>query len=69
QINHLHRQLTKQKGKIISSITLHKRLVSPLWRLPTEVLSHIFVHCLPEDKYLSPASKLTPVLLTRICRQ
>ncbi|KAG2345975.1 hypothetical protein BDR05DRAFT_98637, partial [Suillus weaverae] len=69
KINHLHRQLTKQKGKIISSITLHKRLVSPLWRLPFEVLSHIFVHCLPEDKYLSPASKLAPVLLTRICRQ
>ncbi|KAG1874353.1 hypothetical protein F4604DRAFT_2009721 [Suillus subluteus] len=69
KINHLHRQLTIQKKKIISSITLHKRLVSPLWRLPTEVLSHIFVHCLPEDKYLSPASKLAPVLLTKICRR
>ncbi|KAG1786554.1 uncharacterized protein HD556DRAFT_1414788 [Suillus plorans] len=48
---------------------LHKRLISPIWHLPTEVLSHIFVHCLPEDKYLSPASKLAPVLLTRICRR
>jgi hypothetical protein len=69
KINHLHRQLTEQKDKIISSITLHKRLVSPLWRLPTEVLSHIFVHCLPQDKYLLPAWKLAPVLLTKICRR
>ncbi|KAG1860423.1 hypothetical protein C8R48DRAFT_245273 [Suillus tomentosus] len=69
KINNLHRQLTEQKEKLISSITLHKRLISPIWHLPTEVLSHIFVHCLPEDKYLSPASKLAPVLLTRICRR
>ncbi|KAG1874359.1 hypothetical protein F4604DRAFT_740487 [Suillus subluteus] len=67
--NHLHRQLTEQKEKIISSIMSYKNLVSPLWRLPSEVLSHIFVHCLPEDKYLSPALELAPVLLTRICRR
>ncbi|KAG1747099.1 uncharacterized protein EDB91DRAFT_1116277 [Suillus paluster] len=40
---------------------LHKRLRSALWRLPTELLFHIF--------YLSPTSKLAPMLLTRICRR
>lgn len=69
KIFNLRRQLTEQKEKLISSITLHKRLVSPLWRLPTEVLSIIFVHCLPEDKYLNPELKLAPILLTRVCRQ
>lgn len=69
KIFNLRRQLTEQKEKLISSITLHKRLVSPLWRLPTEVLSIIFVHCLPEDKYLKPTLKLAPVLLTRVCRR
>ncbi|KAG1774385.1 hypothetical protein EV702DRAFT_930338, partial [Suillus placidus] len=36
---------------------------------PTEVLSHIFVYCLPEDECLSPASRLALILLTRICRR
>ncbi|KAG1747914.1 uncharacterized protein EDB91DRAFT_1021820, partial [Suillus paluster] len=44
-------------------------LLSALWRFPTEVLSQIFVHCLPETSHFSPAPKLAPVLLTRICRR
>ncbi|KAG1874348.1 hypothetical protein F4604DRAFT_1764116 [Suillus subluteus] len=64
----LHQQLVDQKEKIIQSTTFHKGLTSALWRLPTEVLSQIFHQCLPEDQYLSPASNLAPVLLTRICR-
>ncbi|KAG0704623.1 hypothetical protein DFH29DRAFT_848842 [Suillus ampliporus] len=68
-ILNLHQQLVQQKDKIIQSMDLHKRLGSALWRLPTEVLSHIFVYCLPKDKYLSPASNLAPMLLTRICRR
>ncbi|KAG2145157.1 hypothetical protein DEU56DRAFT_195002 [Suillus clintonianus] len=65
----LHLELVEQKDKIIQSMTFHNGLVSPLWRLPTEILSQIFHHCLPEHKYLSPASNLAPMLLTRICRQ
>ncbi|KAG1747856.1 uncharacterized protein EDB91DRAFT_47548 [Suillus paluster] len=68
-IKKLHQQLVDQKDRIIQSLDLHKRFGSALWRLPTEVLSHIFVFCLPEVKYLSPASKLAPMLLTRICRR
>ncbi|KAG1842672.1 hypothetical protein DFJ58DRAFT_625266, partial [Suillus subalutaceus] len=40
--------------------------------LPTEILSQIFCHCLPQFpglNELQPPSKLTaPMLLTRICR-
>ncbi|KAG1774850.1 hypothetical protein EV702DRAFT_974026, partial [Suillus placidus] len=36
---------------------------------PTEVLSHIFIYCLPQDKYLTSASRQVPMLLTRICRR
>ncbi|KAG2352740.1 hypothetical protein BDR07DRAFT_1223717, partial [Suillus spraguei] len=61
--------LAEKKDKITQSMNSHKRLASALSRLPTEILSHIFMYCLPEDKYLSPASKLAPVLLTRICRR
>ncbi|KAG2035479.1 hypothetical protein BDR03DRAFT_962342 [Suillus americanus] len=69
----LQDQLLNQKKKIIESINLHKRLVSPLWRLPTEVLFQIFCHCLPPISKLGklqPPSKLTvPMSLTRICRR
>ncbi|KAG2141948.1 hypothetical protein DEU56DRAFT_271848 [Suillus clintonianus] len=67
-IENLHKQLVEQKNKIIQSMTFYKGLVSSLWRLPTEILSQIFHLCLPEDKYLSPASKQAPMLLTTICR-
>ncbi|KAG1738475.1 hypothetical protein EDB19DRAFT_1982912 [Suillus lakei] len=68
-VKNLHQKLVEKKDKITQSIDLHKRLVSALWRLPTEVLSHIFLYCLPKDKYLSPAPQLAPILLTRICRR
>ncbi|KAG1724176.1 hypothetical protein EDB19DRAFT_318880 [Suillus lakei] len=67
-ITNMHQQLIEEKDKIVQSTTFHKGLVSSLWCLPTEVLSQFFHHCLPEDKYLSPASMLSPMLLTRICR-
>ncbi|KAG1779540.1 hypothetical protein EV702DRAFT_1001467 [Suillus placidus] len=68
-INNLHQQLSKKKDKITQSMNSHQRLASALWRFPTEVLSYIFMYCLPEDKYLSPMSNLAPALLTRICRR
>ncbi|KIK33415.1 hypothetical protein CY34DRAFT_711824 [Suillus luteus UH-Slu-Lm8-n1] len=66
-IKNFHQQLVEQKEKIIQSTTFHKGLGSALWRLPTEVLSHIFHYCLPEDD-MSPTSNQAPLLLTRICR-
>ncbi|KIK35002.1 hypothetical protein CY34DRAFT_812478 [Suillus luteus UH-Slu-Lm8-n1] len=66
-IKNFHKQLVEQKEKIIQSMTFHKGLGSALWRLPPEILSQIFHHCLPEDN-LSPASNQAPLLLTRICR-
>ncbi|KAG0698186.1 hypothetical protein DFH29DRAFT_773438, partial [Suillus ampliporus] len=69
-IKNLHQQLVKMKDKITQSVDLHKGLVSALWRLPTEVLSHIFYQRLPEcDGWLSPSSKRAPMLLTGIYRR
>ncbi|KAG0704617.1 hypothetical protein DFH29DRAFT_1078199 [Suillus ampliporus] len=68
-IKNLHQQLVEKKDKITHSMNLHKRPVSTFQRLPTELICQIFVHCLPESSHLSPASKLAPMLLTRICRR
>ncbi|KAG2751758.1 hypothetical protein P692DRAFT_20872637 [Suillus brevipes Sb2] len=68
-IDILHQQLVERKEKIIKSMTFHKGLGSALWRLPPEILSLIFHHCLPEDEFLLPrVTHMAPVLLTRICR-
>lgn len=69
----LQQQLVEQKNKINESVNLQKGLVLPVCRLPTEVLSQIFCHCLPQFlavENLDIPSKLTaPMLLTRICRR
>jgi len=66
-IDILHQQLVERSEKIIESIAFHKGLGSALWRLPPEILSQIFHHCLPEDDF-SPALNKAPLLLTRICQ-
>ncbi|KAG2345918.1 hypothetical protein BDR05DRAFT_1058064 [Suillus weaverae] len=67
-LNNICEQLVEKQDKITQSMNLHRRLVSSLWCLPTEILSQIFVRCLPEDSHLSLAQNEAPVLLTRICR-
>ncbi|KAG1897080.1 uncharacterized protein F5891DRAFT_1243630 [Suillus fuscotomentosus] len=67
--NNLHEQLVEKKDKIKQSMELHKGFVSPLWSLPNEILSKIFVHCLPEDEHLSLAQNEAPMLLTRVCKK
>ncbi|KAG1886174.1 hypothetical protein F4604DRAFT_65171 [Suillus subluteus] len=57
-------QLVEDKGN-----TSHTSLPSLISRLPTEILSEIFLYCLPEDEDLVYASKQAPMLLTKICRR
>ncbi|KAG2345979.1 hypothetical protein BDR05DRAFT_1058101 [Suillus weaverae] len=69
-IKNLKRQLFKQKNKVTKSINLHNRLRSALWRLPTEILSQIFHHCLPKlNEWPRPSQLKAPMLLARICRR
>ncbi|KAG2089434.1 uncharacterized protein F5147DRAFT_841119 [Suillus discolor] len=71
-VKNLHQAVLEKKEKITQSMNLHKGLLSALWRLPTEILSQIFNHCLPENIiFLSPLRLRvkTPTLLTGICRR
>ncbi|KAG2118408.1 hypothetical protein DEU56DRAFT_918878 [Suillus clintonianus] len=65
----LRRRLLEQEDEIIESQHTHRRPVSTLWHFPTEILSLIFVYCLPDDKYMLPHPEKAPVLLTRVCRR
>ncbi|KAG1886170.1 hypothetical protein F4604DRAFT_1917876 [Suillus subluteus] len=62
-------QLVENKADVVQSNTLRGNFSSPICRLPTEILSEIFLYCLPEDEHWVYASRLAPLLLTRICRQ
>ncbi|OAX31914.1 hypothetical protein K503DRAFT_702951, partial [Rhizopogon vinicolor AM-OR11-026] len=55
--------------KTIQSMILHWGYPSAISHLPVEVLLQIFHHCLPETDHLQDSPKLTPIVLTRICRQ
>ncbi|KAG1738479.1 hypothetical protein EDB19DRAFT_1713706 [Suillus lakei] len=63
-VGYHHRQL--KKAKIVKSNKSHR---SPILCLPTEILSQIFLYCLPDDEYLLPSTRLAPVQLSGVCRR
>ncbi|OJA08432.1 hypothetical protein AZE42_06553 [Rhizopogon vesiculosus] len=69
KIKNIRQQLIEEQHKIVYSMNLHQGYKSALWRLPVEVLSQIFVHCLPESDYLWISRMEGPMLLTHICRR
>ncbi|KAG1722480.1 hypothetical protein EDB19DRAFT_1767786 [Suillus lakei] len=70
-ISYRRRQFVEEKANTIQSNHSPRGFSSALWRLPTEILSQIFLCCLPEDEdeYLSPMRNQPPVVLTLICRR
>ncbi|KAK7001433.1 hypothetical protein R3P38DRAFT_1795531 [Favolaschia claudopus] len=54
--------------KTLSSyINAHKALLSPVRRVPLEILSEIFMACLPTDRFCPMSATDAPVLLGHIC--
>jgi hypothetical protein len=63
-VSHCQGQPVEEKGVIIRSNTLRTSFSSPICRLPSEILSEIFLYCLPKDKNLTYTSRQAPMLLT-----
>ncbi|KAG1734637.1 hypothetical protein EDB19DRAFT_1911039 [Suillus lakei] len=63
------RQLIEEKANIVQTNDSNRGSSAAIWRLPTEILSQIFLYCLPEDEYLSPTSSMAPMSLTATCRR
>ncbi|KIK33273.1 hypothetical protein CY34DRAFT_60136, partial [Suillus luteus UH-Slu-Lm8-n1] len=59
----------QKKANIVQSNMSPRGNQSAICRLPTEILSRIFMFCLPQDQHLLPKPGLAPVLLTTICRR
>jgi hypothetical protein len=60
--------LVKEQAAVQRCFEEHKALLSPIRRLPAELLSAIFMLCLPEDwRSVSCNALEAPMLLSRIC--
>lgn len=61
--------ITRQREQLHETVTAHEALVSPLRRLPPEILQIIFVWCLSQNRNAVMHASEAPVLLGRICSE
>ncbi|KAF5356528.1 hypothetical protein D9758_008266 [Tetrapyrgos nigripes] len=62
------RELEQKRDSVQTCIDAHRALLSPSRRLPVEILSEIFAHCLPRDRNPNCSQSEAPILLGRVCR-
>ncbi|KIM91534.1 hypothetical protein PILCRDRAFT_57939, partial [Piloderma croceum F 1598] len=62
------RQLRHQREEINKSLTIRRASISPLRRLPPEMLGYIFFLTVPSIRYLQPNSCASPLILRQICK-
>ncbi|KAJ7019195.1 hypothetical protein C8F04DRAFT_975995, partial [Mycena alexandri] len=60
-------KLTEERVAVSIYVDAHRALVSPVRRLPLEILQEIFVACLPTHRNCVMSMTEAPVLLGRIC--
>ncbi|KAJ7069440.1 hypothetical protein C8F01DRAFT_514026 [Mycena amicta] len=61
------RQLQTERDKLAAHIAAHEALISPIRRIPLDMLQEIFVTCLPTERNSAMSASEAPVLLGRIC--
>ncbi|KAF8133055.1 hypothetical protein K438DRAFT_1884520, partial [Mycena galopus ATCC 62051] len=60
-------ELAEERATVQAYVDAHKALISPIRRLPLDMLQEIFVACLPTDRNCVMSACEAPVLLGRIC--
>ncbi|KAJ7743324.1 hypothetical protein B0H16DRAFT_1009803 [Mycena metata] len=59
--------LTEERASVKSFVDAHDALLSPLRRLPLDIIQEIFVACLPTHRNCVMSTVEAPLLLGRIC--
>ncbi|KAF7324828.1 F-box domain-containing protein [Mycena kentingensis (nom. inval.)] len=59
--------LLQERAEIASFVAEHQALLSPVRRLPRDILEAIFLTCLPTNRNAAMVANEAPLLLTRIC--
>ncbi|KAF7357944.1 hypothetical protein MVEN_00841000 [Mycena venus] len=60
-------KLAEERDSLGAYIAAHKALISPVRRLPLDIIEEIFVACLPTHRNCVMSASEAPVLLGRIC--
>ncbi|KAF7341990.1 hypothetical protein MVEN_01786000 [Mycena venus] len=60
-------KLTEERDALRAYVDAHEALMSPIRRLPLDILEHIFVACLPTHRNCVMSAQEAPVILGRIC--
>ncbi|KAJ7762535.1 hypothetical protein B0H16DRAFT_1529133, partial [Mycena metata] len=60
-------ELTEERVAVSTYVDAHRALISPVRRLPLDILQEIFMACLPTDRNCAMSMAEAPVLLGRIC--
>ncbi|KAJ7252094.1 hypothetical protein B0H12DRAFT_1185043, partial [Mycena haematopus] len=60
-------KLAEERDTLGAYVTAHKALLSPLRRLPLDIIEEIFMACLPTHRNSVMSATEAPVLLGRIC--
>ncbi|KAF7326273.1 hypothetical protein MKEN_00480300 [Mycena kentingensis (nom. inval.)] len=60
-------ELSLQRKPILDYVAAHKVLLSPIRRLPIDLLEEIFVACLPTDRNSAMSASEAPISLGRVC--
>ncbi|KAF9553702.1 hypothetical protein CPC08DRAFT_645272, partial [Agrocybe pediades] len=64
-------RLEEEENSIRQDLDMYSRILSPIRRLPFDILGEIFLHCLSEDELWPPTLNdisQAPLLLMRVCR-
>ncbi|KAJ7114137.1 hypothetical protein C8R44DRAFT_630655, partial [Mycena epipterygia] len=60
-------KLTTERDSLAAYLADHKALISPVRRLPLDIIQEIFVACIPTHRNCVMSASEAPVLLGRIC--
>ncbi|KAJ7732701.1 hypothetical protein B0H16DRAFT_1248183, partial [Mycena metata] len=61
------RKLTDERERLATYVDSHAALISPVRRLPLDILQEIFIACFPTHRNCVMSATEAPVLLGRIC--
>ncbi|KAF8962985.1 hypothetical protein BDZ97DRAFT_1662126, partial [Flammula alnicola] len=59
--------LKEEEQATQATINLYNRILSPIRRVPPEIWSEFFYHCLPTQRNPIMSTSDAPLLLTRVC--
>ncbi|KAJ7470999.1 hypothetical protein FB451DRAFT_324461 [Mycena latifolia] len=60
-------KLTEERDRIGAYVEAHNALISPVRRLPLDIIQEIFMACIPTHRNCVMSAREAPVLLGRIC--